>query len=127
MTDSIADMLTQIRNAQAVKKPEINIPYSRMKFEVAMILKKEGYVEDVKAEEKDKLLKIVLKYLDNEIVIRRIERISKSGQRVYVGSKEIKRVMGGLGISVISTSQGLMTGKEARKRNLGGEIICEVF
>ena len=127
MLDPIADLLTQIRNAQAVKKLEVVVPYSRIKFKISEILKDEGFILNVKAEEKNKYLRIVLKYSSEGMpVIQEIRRVSKSGQRIYVGSKEIKRVLGGLGISIVSTSRGLMTGKDARKKNLGGELICEV-
>lgn len=128
MTDAIADMLTQIRNGQAVKKPEINIPCSKVKIAIAKILKEEGYIKDIEVEDKKKILKIVLKYTGNDMpVARRITRVSKPGQRVYVGASEIKKILGGMGISIVSTSRGIMTGKEARKKKLGGELICEVF
>jgi len=128
MIDPIADMLTQIRNAQVVKKPEISLPFSKVKLALAKILKEEGYIIDFAILDKNKLLKLVLKYLENgQPIIQKIERKSTSGQRIYVGSKEIKRVLGGLGTSIVSTSMGIMTGKAARKRNLGGELICEIF
>lgn len=128
MVDPIADMLTQIRNAQAVRKPEIKLSNSRVKFAIAKILKDEGFIKEMKVEEKNKILVVNLKYTENNMpVISTIKRISKSGQRIYIESRKIKKVLGGLGSMIISTSQGIMTGKEARKRNLGGEIICEVY
>ncbi|MFA6296615.1 MAG: 30S ribosomal protein S8 [Patescibacteria group bacterium] len=128
MVDPIADMLTQIRNAQAVKKSEISLPFSKVKLALAKILKEEGYIVDFAILEKNKFLKIVLKYLENgQPIIQKIERKSTPGQRIYVGSKEIKKILGGLGTSIVSTSMGIMTGKAARKRNLGGELICEIF
>ena len=128
MVDPIADMLTQIRNSQAVRKPEIKLPYSKVKFAVARILESEGFIKEVRGVDKNKVLEIYLKYTDNNSpVINKLKRISKPGQRIYLESKKIKKVLGGLGSLIVSTSQGIMTGKEARKRNLGGEVICEVY
>ncbi len=128
MVDPIADMLTQIRNAQAVKKPEVTLSYSKVKLGVAKILKEEGYIADFSILEKNKFLKMVLKYLENgKPLIQNIKRVSTPGQRIYVGSKDIRKILGGLGTSIVSTSRGIMTGKEARKKNLGGEAICEIF
>lgn len=129
MTDPITDMLNQIRNAQAVEKTEVLIPFSKLKNEIALLLQKENFVGDVKKATKGKIkaLKITLKY-DNGIgAIAGSKRVSKPGQRIYEGVSEIKRVHGGFGISIISTSKGLMTNKEARKQKLGGEIICQVW
>lgn len=127
MTDPIADMLTQIRNAQRVNKSGVVLPLSKVKFRIAEILKNEGYVKEVKRIDKEKLLKITLKYSNDSRVIKEIKKISRSGQRIYVGYYDIPRVLGGLGIVIVSTSQGLMTGKDARKRKLGGELICRVY
>jgi len=129
MTDPITDALNQIRNAQAVKKTEVLIPFSKIKYEIAMLLSKEGFLGEVKkvAKDKTKGLKITLKYNDDNSAIAGVRRISKPGQRIYVNVSEIKRVHGGYGISVISTSKGLMTNKEARKQKLGGEVICEIW
>jgi small subunit ribosomal protein S8 len=130
LTDTIADMLTRIRNAQMVKKEWVEVPFSRFKYDLAKILEKEGFLKEVRLESRGKFkkIKIVLKYLsDNQPAIRSIRRISKPGRRIYVKKHQIPKVLGGLGLMVISTSQGLMTDKEARKRSLGGELICEVY
>ncbi len=129
MIDPITEMLNQIRNAQAVKKTEVLVPFSKIKNEIAMIFLKEGFAEDVKKSVKagQKALKIVLKYDNGEPVISGIKRISKQGQRIYEKSTEIKKVHGGYGISIISTPKGLMTNKDARKQKLGGEVICQVW
>jgi len=129
MTDPITDMLNQIRNAKAVEKPEVSIPFSKVKYEIAKILVKEDFIEEVKktAKGKMKLMKIILKYDDGASKILDLKRVSKPGQRIYAKTSEIKRVKGGYGISIISTSKGLMTNKEAHKLKLGGEVICEVW
>lgn len=137
MTDPIADMLTRIRNAQAVGKSEAVLPMSKMKMEIAKILEREnwvGKVEIVKAKVKKNgkaifdELKIYLKYSpDGKSAITSIKRISKPGCRRYTGKNELPRVLNNLGIAIISTPQGLMTNKEARKKGLGGEIICEIY
>ncbi|TSC75773.1 MAG: small subunit ribosomal protein S8 [Parcubacteria group bacterium Gr01-1014_30] len=128
--DPVADMLTSIRNAQAAKKESLSIPFSKLKYDIAKIIEKKGFVEKVETERKKvrKTLKITLKYGDSgEPGIFGLKRISKPGQRIYKGFGEIKRVKGGHGIAIISTSKGLMTDKEARKQRLGGEEICEVW
>ena len=129
MTDPIADMLTRIRNAQLVNKNDVIIPYSKLKLNLANILSKEGYIS--MAEKIDDagrpIIKINLKYLDNKGAIRNIKRISKPGRRIYANTKNLPYVLDNLGIAVISTSSGLMTNKEARQKNLGGEIICEIY
>ena len=129
ITDPIADMLTRIRNSQAVKKSEVLIPYSKLKFEIAKILKHENYIDSFEKIEEAKFpqIKIVLKYEDNEPAIKHIKRVSKPGLRVYAGKSEIKGVLNNLGISIISTSTGLMTNKEAKKKGIGGEVICEIW
>ncbi len=129
MTDPITDMLNQIRSAQAVGKTEVLVPLSKIKNEIAMILSSAGFVGEVKKSVKagEKALKITLKY-DNEVpAIAGSKRISKPGQRIYESFQEIKKVHGGFGISIISTSKGLMTNKEAKKQKIGGEIICQVW
>jgi len=129
MTDPITDMLNQIKNAQAVAKTEVLIPLSKIKNEIAEILSKEGFLGEVKkvAKEKNKSLKITLKY-DNEVpAIAGFKRVSKPGQRIYQGAQEIRKVHGGYGISIVSTSQGLMTNKDARYKKVGGEVICQVW
>lgn len=129
MTDPITDMLNQIRNAQAVGKTEVLIPLSKIKNEIATLLSKEGFLGEVKKAMKGKIkaLKITLKYDNGVPVIAGLRRTSKPGQRIYEGFAEIKKVRGGFGISVVSTSKGLMTNKEARKQKLGGEIICQIW
>jgi len=130
MTDPITDMLNQIRNAQAVGKTEILIPFSNLKNEIATLLSKEGFVGEVKKAVKGKIkgLKITLKYdIGGDPAISGLQRVSKPGQRIYDTVSEIKKVHGGYGISIVSTSKGLMTNKEARKQKIGGEIICQVW
>ena len=128
MTDPISDMLTRIRNAGRALRPVVEMPHSRMKESLAHILKREGYVADVAVDGKTiKQLKIKLKYQGKKTVIEGLRRVSKPGLRHYVGATEIPRVRGGLGIAVISTPEGMMTGTQARKKNLGGEVICHVW
>lgn len=128
--DPISSMITQIRNALAVKKPFISIPASNFKYELACALVDLGYLRSVNRVGRGikKYLKIELKYDNNsESVLKQIKKISKPGQRIYLPKHKIKSVKSGLGCLIISTSSGLMTNKEARKKSLGGEIICEVF
>jgi len=130
ITDPIADMLTRIRNAQAVRKSEVLIPFSKLKFELAKILKHEDYIQELEKIEEAKFpqLKIVLKYDQNKLgVISNIKRISKPGKRIYVSKNNIPSVLNNLGIMIISTSNGLMTNKEARRKGIGGEILCELW
>jgi len=128
MTDPIADMLTRIRNAYMVRKQEVLVPHSKIKFEIAKILIKEKYIQKVEiTADKFKNIKVSLLYNNKKSVISNIQRISKVGRRVYVGKDELPRVLNGLGVAILSTSQGLMTNKEARKAGVGGEIICELY
>jgi small subunit ribosomal protein S8 len=128
MTDTISDMLTRIRNASRVQLPAVELPHSKMKESIANILKKEGYVGEVSIEGKvPKKIKLKLKYEGKRSVIEGLRRVSTPGLRRYVGATDIPHVRGGLGISVVSTSQGVMTGTQARKNNLGGELICYVW
>ena len=128
MNDTISDMLTRIRNASRVMLPAIELPHSRMKESIAHILKKEGYVSEVAVEGKtQRKLKLKLKYEGRKSVIEGLRRVSTPGLRRYVGAGKIPQVRGGLGISVVSTSRGVMTGTQARKNNLGGELICYVW
>ncbi|MCL4786472.1 MAG: 30S ribosomal protein S8 [Verrucomicrobia bacterium] len=128
MVDPISDMLTRIRNGGQALRPVVEVPHSRMKESIARILKQEGYVADVAVEGKTiKTLNIRLKYQGKKTVIEGLRRISKPGLRHYVGATEIPRVRGGLGVAVISTSEGLMTGVQARKKNLGGEVVCFIW
>ena len=130
MTDPIADMLTRIRNANLALKPEVVMPSSKAKEEIARILADEGFIDafEVNAAGPGKELVVKLKYTgERERVISGLRRISKPGRRVYSGSKDLPRVQGGLGVAVISTSQGILVDREARRRRLGGEIMCEVW
>ena len=129
MTDPIADMLTRIRNAAAVKKQEVVVPHSRVKFELGKILQKEGYLAGVERKEDGKFPEILLKikYTAEGPVLRSVKRISKPGRRVYAKKDEMPRVLNGLGFAIVSTSAGIMTNRDARRRGLGGEIICEVY
>ena len=127
--DPISDMLTIIRNAQAVRKETVNVPFSNLKYEIAKVLEKEGFLKKVGKQGKKtrKKIEIILKYDSGAPVISGLKRISKPGQRIYKKRREIKRVKGGYGKTIISTSKGLMTDREARKQKLGGEVICEVW
>ena len=130
VTDTIADMLTRIRNANAMRYTEVSVPASKLKEELARILKEEGFIEDYKIVKKDVQGTIVLtlKYGKNkERVITGLKRISKPGLRVYVKSDEVPKVLNGLGIAIISTSHGIMTDKEARAKNLGGEVLAYIW
>jgi len=128
MNDPISDMLTRIRNAKGALLPAIELPHSRMKESIAGILKKEGYINDFAVEATPrKTLKLRLNYQGKRCVIDGLRRVSTPGLRRYVGATEIPRVRGGLGIAVVSTSEGLMTDSQARKKNLGGELICYVW
>lgn len=130
ITDPIADMLTRIRNASNVKHKSVEIPASNTKKRLAEILLNEGFIKSYNVTEDNKqgIVKIELKYgADNKKVITGLKRISKPGLRVYAKSNEIPRVLGGLGIAIISTSQGIMTDKEARKLGIGGEVVCYVW
>ncbi|OGY46623.1 MAG: 30S ribosomal protein S8 [Candidatus Buchananbacteria bacterium RIFCSPHIGHO2_01_FULL_47_11b] len=134
MTDPIADMLTRIRNAQTVDKTEVVVPFSKMKLEIATILKQEGFIKSVATREAgsdgnrfDEIV-IGLKYTSTkEPAITALKRISKPGERVYATKEQLPRVLNNLGIAIISTSHGLMTNKQARKSGLGGEVICEIY
>jgi len=130
MTDPVADLLTRVRNAIRAKQQKVDVPASKLKLEIARILKEEGYISNFKATEENgqKLLRVYLKYGNgNEAAISNINRISKPGCRVYVGRTEIPRVLGGMGINILTTPKGVMTGREARKSGVGGEILCEVW
>lgn len=128
MNDPISDMLTRIRNANRALLPGVDIPHSKMKESIATILKREGYIIDYSVEGKvPKTLKVKLKYQGRKSVIEGLRRISTPGLRRYVGSTEIPHVKGGMGVSVVSTSEGLMTGTQARKKNIGGELLCYVW
>lgn len=128
MTDPISDMLTRIRNAHRALLQSVELPHSKMKESIAGILRKEGYIADVSVDGKvKKTLKLKLKYQEKKSVIEGIKRVSSPGLRRYVGSTEIPRVRGGLGVAIVSTSQGVMSGTQARKSKLGGELLCYVW
>ena len=130
VTDTIADMLTRIRNANAMRYEEVIIPSSKLKLEIANIFKNEGYIyifELVDEDKVEKNIKITLKYNNKERVITGLKRISKPGLRVYAKVEDVPRVLNGLGTAIISTSQGLMTDKEARSKNLGGEVLLYIW
>ncbi len=130
MTDPIADMLTRIRNAVRIERPEVELPASKVKKGLADVLKREGYIwdwEEVEAKPANQL-RLYLKYGPNgEKVIRHIKRVSRPGRRIYRGVAELKPVLNGLGISVVSTSRGVMSDREARQGKLGGEVLCEIW
>jgi small subunit ribosomal protein S8 len=128
MVDPIADMLTRIRNANRALLPGVDVPHSKIKENIANILKREGYIQDFSVEGKiPKTIKMRLKYQGKKGVIEGLRRISTPGLRRYAGSTDIPRVLGGMGVAVVSTSEGVMTGVQARKKNLGGEILCYVW
>ena len=127
MSDPIADMLTRIRNAQAVEKPTVTMPASKLKAAIAQVLKDEGYIDGfvVKGDAKREL-EIALKYYAGRPVIERIERVSRPGLRVYKGRHDIPQVMNGLGVAIVTTPQGVMTDRKARATGIGGEVLCVV-
>ena len=128
MSDPISDMLTRIRNAGAAQLPVVKLPHSRIKEGVAKVLQAQGYVAEVSVEgEIKKTIKINLKFNGKKSVIEGLKRVSKPGLRRYVGSTEIPRVRGGLGIAIVSTPEGLLTDAQARKKNLGGELLCYIW
>jgi small subunit ribosomal protein S8 len=128
MTDPIADMLTRIRNAQAVSKVVVDVPSSKLKVSIAQVLKDEGYIEDFAVREKDGKheLEINLKYYAGRPVIEKIERVSRPGLRIYRGRNDLPKVMNGLGVAIVSTSKGVMTDRKARATGIGGEVLCVV-
>ena len=128
MTDTISDTLTRIRNATRATLPVVEMPHSKMKESIAKILKKEGYIAEVAVEgDKKKSIKLKLKYEGRRSVIEGLRRVSTPGLRRYVGSTEIPRVRGGLGVAIVSTPKGVFSGAQARKKNLGGELLCFVW
>ena len=128
MTDPIADMLTRIRNAQAVRKTVVDVPSSGLKVSIAQVLKDEGYIEGFTVREKDgrTALEISLKYYAGQPVIEKIERVSRPGLRIYKGREDLPKVMNGLGVAIVSTSKGVMTDRKARATGVGGEVLCIV-
>ena len=129
-TDPIADMLTRIRNANTVKHPSVEVPASKLKIELAKLLKEEGFIADYEVQEKGQFTVIVisLKYdVNGKPVIIKLEKISKPGLRHYSKAKNLQKVLGGMGIAVVSTPKGLLTDRKARKENVGGEVLCYVY
>jgi len=130
LTDPVADLLTRIRNAINARQQKLDVPASKLKVEIARILKEEGYISNFKGTEENgrKVLRLYLKYgSNNDAAITNVTRVSRPGCRVYVGHTEIPRVLGGLGINILTTPKGVMTGRQARKTGVGGEILCEVW
>jgi small subunit ribosomal protein S8 len=130
LTDPVADLLTRIRNAIRARHQKLDVPSSKLKVEIARILKEEGYLSNFKMAEEEgrKILRLYIKYGSNQdAAISNVNRVSRPGCRVYVGRNEIPRVLGGLGINILTTPRGVMTGRQARKEGVGGEILCEVW
>lgn len=126
--DPIADMLTRIRNGARALHPVVEVPWSRLKESIAAVLRREGFLADFTVTgDKVKTLRLHLKYRGKRCVIEGLRRVSKPGLRLYVGAREIPKVRGGLGVAIVSTSEGVMTGYEARRKNLGGELLCYVW
>jgi small subunit ribosomal protein S8 len=130
LTDPVADFLTRIRNAMRSRHQKLDVPASKLKAEIARILKEEGYIANYKPTEENgqKVLRVYLKYnTNNESVIKELKRVSRPGCRVYQGKNEIRRVQGGLGIAILTTPKGVMTGRQARRAGVGGELLAEVW
>ncbi len=130
MTDPIADMLTRIRNANLAKQEKVDVPSSNLKLELARVLKEEGYIKNFKLlrDRKQGIVRVYMKYSPDEVrVINGLKRVSRPGNRVYVGADDIPRVMGGLGVAIISTSRGVMVDRDSRQKNIGGEILCYIW
>ena len=129
-TDPIADFLTSIRNANQAKKVDVTVPSSKIKIEIARVLKAEGYIADYSSQEDDKQgkLTVTLRYsASRERILQHIERVSKPGRRIYVGKTEIPRVLGGLGVAILSTPRGVLTGSAAKSAGVGGELLAKVY
>ena len=130
LTDPVADFLSRIRNGIRARQQKVDVPASKLKLELARILKEEGFISNFKVTEEEgrKVLRVYLKYgNNNEAAISRLQRVSSPGCRVYVGHDEIPRVLGGMGINILTTPRGVMTGRDARKQGVGGEILCEIY
>ena len=130
LTDPVADFLTRIRNSMRARHQKLDVPASKLKAEIARILKEEGYIANYKPTEENgmKVIRVYLKYnTNNESVIKDLKRISRPGCRVYQGKNEIRRVQGGLGIAILTTPKGVMTGRQARREGVGGELLAEVW
>ncbi len=128
-TDPIADFLTAIRNAANARKTDVTMPSSKLKVSIAEILKREGYIGDFEVQEDNKQnrLKISLRYHDRQGVFQVLERVSKPGRRVYVGKTDVERVLGGLGVAILSTPRGVLTDRDARRQGVGGELLLRVY
>jgi len=130
LTDPVADFLTRVRNAIGARHQKVDVPHSKLKLEMARILKEEGYIANFKTVEDEgrRVLRVYLKYSpDNSSPISDLKRVSRPGCRVYVGRNEIPRVLGGLGINILTTPKGVMTGRQARREGVGGEVLCEIY
>ena len=130
LTDPVADFLARVRNAIRARHAKVDVPSSKLKVEIARILKEEGYIANFKAVEEEgrKIIRVYLKYgAENEAAISNLQRVSRPGCRVYVGSSDIPRVLNGMGINILTTPKGVMTGRDARKQGVGGELLCEVW
>jgi small subunit ribosomal protein S8 len=129
LTDPIADMLTRIRNAMRIKADKVDIPISKMKLEIAKIMKEEGFIRAYKIlkDRKQGILRVIPKYVDDQSVITGLKRVSRPGRRYYVSKDAIPQVMGGLGVAVVTTSRGIMSDKTCRREGVGGEVICYVW
>jgi len=126
MTDPIADFLTRIRNAQLAGQREVSAPYSKLKYALAQLFEREGWIAGLATQDQNSILKVLLKYESKRPIINQIKRVSRPGRRVYADRHHLPNVLNGLGTAVISTSQGLMTSQDARKQRLGGEVLCEI-
>jgi small subunit ribosomal protein S8 len=129
LTDPIADMLTRVRNSLQIRAEKVDIPISKIKLEIAKILKEEGFIRAYKIlkDRRQGILRVIPKYLDNKSVVTGLKRVSKPGRRVYVNKDEIPRVMGGLGIAILTTSRGVLSDKTCKREGVGGEVICYVW
>ena len=127
MTDPIADMLTRIRNAQLAGQREVVIPFSKLKYNIAQLLEREGWITGLASIDQNTKLKVLLKFDQNKPVIHSLKRVSKPGNRRYVSRHDLPRVLNGLGMAIISTPRGLMTSDQAKKEKLGGEVLCEIY
>lgn len=129
LTDPIADMLTRIRNSMRIKSDKVDIPISKMKLEIAKIMKEEGFIRAYKIlkDRKQGILRVIPKYVDNQSIITGLRRVSRPGRRYYVNKDEIPKVIGGLGVAILTTSKGIMSDKTCRQEGVGGEVICYVW
>lgn len=129
MTDPITDLLNRLKNGQAVNKKTVDVPYSKIKYQIAKVMEAEGFIESAvgKGRAPKKIIRIGLRYKNGKPVIKQTKRVSKPGRRVYISLKDIKPVKGGYGIAILSTSKGIMSNKEAHNAGIGGELLCEIY